>query len=195
MLVVDINTLHLVHALYFFDEVLIDTAQSLDPEDIMRIERTLCNTGTSVHMTAGFHFQTGTVRNIVLTHLAICVRGHHNLCRIILQHLNGSDGSGFFTDFRETFRLTRFEKFLDSRKTLCDISTRNTTGVEGTHSQLGTRFPDGLRRCNPDGFADFDRLSGCQASAVALAADTGFALAGKYRADLYLLDTGVFNIF
>ena len=52
--------------------------------------------------------------------------------------------------------MTSFEDFLDTWQTLGDIATtRNPTGVEGTHGQLGTRFPDGLSGNGTHCFADF----------------------------------------
>ena len=53
-------------------------------------------------------------------------------------------------DNRKSFRFSGFKQFLDTRKTLRDVAAGNTAGVERTHSQLGTRFTDGLCRDDTD---------------------------------------------
>ena len=46
MLIVNINTLHAVNALYFLDQVILYGLCTADSEDIMRVDGTLCNSGT-----------------------------------------------------------------------------------------------------------------------------------------------------
>jgi len=40
-----------------------------------------------------------------------------------------------------------------------DVGTGHTTGVEGTHRQLGAGLADGLRRDDADGLADVHPLA------------------------------------
>ncbi len=59
-----------------------------------------------------------------------------------------------------TFRLSRFKKFFNPRQTLGNIITCNTTGMEGTHCQLGTRFTDGLGGYYSYRFTDINMMTG-----------------------------------
>ena len=72
-----------------------------------------------------------------------------------------------------------------------DVVTGHTTGVEGTHGQLGAGFADGLGGDRADRLADVDQLAGGQRTAVALGAGTSSRLTGEDRADLDLLDAGL----
>ena len=68
-------------------------------------------------------------------------------------------------------RLTCFEQFFDTRKTLGDIVTGNTAGVERTHGELCTRFTDGLSSDDTNCFTDFNFSLVSQVTAIALDAD------------------------
>ena len=60
-------------------------------------------------------------------------------------------------------RATCFEEFLNTRQTLGNIGCRGrTTGVEGTHRQLGTGLTNRLGSDNTDGLADIHLLAGGQ---------------------------------
>jgi hypothetical protein len=50
----------------------------------------------------------------------------------------------------------------DARQTLRDVVAGHTTGVEGTHRQLGAGLADRLGRDDADGLADVDELAGGQ---------------------------------
>src|SRR5699024_12866999 len=67
----------------------------------------------------------------------------------------------------------------------------DTTLVEGTHCQLGTRLTNGLSSNNTDGFADIDQVAGSHGLAVALRTNTGWGLAGQNRANLNFSDASV----
>ena len=93
-------------------------------------------------------------------------------------------GTADFRDDSVALRLTSFEQFFDTRKTLGNIAGRcDTARMEGTHRQLGTRFPDGLSSNGADRFADIDLAAGTEVAAIALRADTVTAVAGKDAAD------------
>src|SRR5581483_12467194 len=53
-------------------------------------------------------------------------------------------------DDRRLLRYARLEQFLDARQTLGDVGPGHTTGVEGTHGELRSRFADGL--CGDDAY-------------------------------------------
>ena len=80
------------------------------------------------------------------------------------------------SDNSKTLWLSRLEKLLHTRKTLCDITTGNTTGMECTHGQLCTGLTDGLGSNNTDSLTDLNGLTRSHVSAVALSADTIVAL-------------------
>ena len=94
--------------------------------------------------------------------------------------------SGKFCNNRKTFRLSRLEKLLDTRKTLCDIVAGNTARMECTHGKLRTRLTDRLRRNNTDSFTYLYWLTGRHIGAVTLRTDTIMRLTGKDRPDLHL---------
>ena len=80
----------------------------------------------------------------------------------------------------------RLEQLLDAGQTLGDVGTGHTTGVEGTHRQLGAGLADRLGGDDADGLTDLDHLAGGQVAAVAAAADALARDAGQDRADLDL---------
>ena len=93
-------------------------------------------------------------------------------------------GTADFRDDSVALRLTSFKQFFDTRKTLGNIAGRcNTAGMEGTHRQLCTRFPDGLGCNGADRFADIDLAASTEVAAIALSTDTVTAVAGKDAAD------------
>ena len=64
-----------------------------------------------------------------------------------------------------------------------DVLTGHTTGVEGTHRELGSRLTDRLRGDDADGLAEIGALAGREHLAVAARAHTDDRLAGEHRAD------------
>src|SRR5699024_10284549 len=89
-------------------------------------------------------------------------------------------------DDGKTLRLSGLEKLLHTRKTLCDVVSGHTAGVEGTHGQLCTRLTDGLSRDDADCLTYLNRLACCHVGAVALCAHAVVAAAGQDGADLDL---------
>src|SRR5699024_627190 len=67
----------------------------------------------------------------------------------------------------------------------------DTTLVEGTHGQLGTRLTNGLCSNNTDSLSDINLLAGSHGLAVALSTNTGWGLAGKYGTNLDVLDASL----
>src|SRR5207302_1100858 len=75
---------------------------------------------------------------------------------------------------------------LDAGQALRDVGSRDATGVEGPHGQLGPRLTDRLGGDDADGLANLDQLAGGQVASVAQAADAFAGLAGQHRAHLDL---------
>src|ERR1700687_6132164 len=65
--------------------------------------------------------------------------------------------------------------------------------MEGTHSELRSRFANGLSRDHTGSLAEFHRTPGTQIASVAHDANSAPRLAGEYRANLHPLDTGSLN--
>ncbi len=87
---------------------------------------------------------------------------------LAILHLEAAGGLG--GDRRACPRGTSLEKLLDSRKTLGDVISRcGSTGVDGTHRQLGTGLTNRLGSNDTNGLADVDELAGGHRAAVALA--------------------------
>ena len=63
-----------------------------------------------------------------------------------------------------------------------DVLAHHTTGVEGTHGELGARLADGLCGDYADRLTELDQLARRERLAVAGSADTLLALARENRA-------------
>src|SRR5690606_19361076 len=69
-------------------------------------------------------------------------------------------------------RVTGFEEFFNTRKTLGNVSGRcYTSSVEGTHGELSTRFTDTLSGDNTNGFTNLNQSSTSKVFTVTLLAD------------------------
>src|ERR1700686_2628208 len=108
-------------------------------------------------------------------------------------------------DDRLALRDTGLEELLDARQALRDVGTRNATGMEGPHGELGAWLADRLGGDDAHRLTDLDQLAGRQVAAVAQAAHAFARLAGEHRAHLDLgdarldqvarLDVGDFGAF
>ena len=85
--------------------------------------------------------------------------------------------------------LSCLKQLFDTGKTLCNIASCHTAGVERSHRQLRTGFTDGLCGNDTDRLTDIDRLAGCKVRAVAMCADTVFGMALNDCTDINLLDS------
>ncbi len=88
-----------------------------------------------------------------------------------------ADPAGDLGDRGDTLGDAGLEELLDTRQTVGDVGTGHTTGVEGTHRQLGAGLTDRLGGDDADRLADVDQLAGGQRTAVAGRADTDLGLA------------------
>ena len=86
---------------------------------------------------------------------------------------------------RAPFGVRASKSSVHAGQTLRDVVRgRRTTGVEGTHRELGSGLTDRLGRDDADGLADVDELAGRERTAVAGRAHTDGRLAGEHRAHL-----------
>jgi hypothetical protein len=132
--------------------------------------------------------QARTLAHRVGVLLATVVRDEHDLAALSVSSMR--DPAGRLGDRRDTLGGAGLEQLDDTRQTLRDVVTGHTTGVEGTHRQLGAGLTDRLGRDDADGLADVDQLAGRQGAAVAHGAGADLAVAGEDRADLDLVDAG-----
>ena len=70
VLVVDLHALQAVDLLHFVEQILLHRARSLDPQDVVRIDRTLGETVTGAHAVALVHAQVLAGRHLVQLRLA-----------------------------------------------------------------------------------------------------------------------------
>ena len=61
--------------------------------------------------------------------------------------------------------------------------------MESPHSELGTRFADGLRSDHADSLADVSQMATGQITPITLATDTESRFTGNWRSHIYLIDT------
>ncbi len=101
------------------------------------------------------------------------------------------DAAGGLGDRGRALGGAGLEQLGDTRQTLGDVvSGCDTTGVEGTHRQLGSGLTDRLGRDDSDGLADVDEQAGRERTAVADRAHTDGGLAREHRAHLDVVDPG-----
>ena len=133
------------------------------------------------------NLQSWTVRNQVGFRLCgLVIRNNY------LSLLLGIPNFNYTRNFRKnskSLRLSRLEKFLDTRKTLGNISTSHTSGMEGSHGKLCSGLTDGLCSNGSHCFTHFNRLSCCKVCSVALCANSRFGTAGQYRTNFYGLSS------
>ena len=114
-----VNGLAVVNFLNFLGDVCLNSSLGFDSEDILRILRTFSEFLTFADEVAFADFKTRAVRNKILADFA-CFRILDNSVLRVLHFLEGK----FTVDFRKDsnyLRMTCFEKFLNSGKTLCNV--------------------------------------------------------------------------
>ena len=140
---------------------------------------------------ADFHPRTDNLCQVALMFDGfILVRNGNDLSRMVVIFPDVGNFTVNLGNNRNTLRSSCFKQFLNSGKTLSDITVlvRNTAGMEVTHCQLSTRFTDSLSSHDTDCFAFFDEVAGCHVSAIALTADTRCGFTGEYVADICFLN-------
>ena len=109
----------------------------------------------------GFHRTTNlsqalTLRQLLVDHvIRAVIWGNRQSPEVtfIGQRDRAVDGCNWCT----VLRVTCLKQFLNTWQTTGNIAT-DTTLVEGTHGQLGTRLTNGLSSNNTDGFADINQV-------------------------------------
>ena len=182
MLVVDLHALGLVDPLDFGDQVLLDRGATADREHVGRVERAFVQLLADLDLVTVLDVEPGPGREGVGTFLAV---GFQHRDRDLLLGLLDRDLAGHFRHLGEALRLARLEQLDHSGQTLGDVLSGHTTGVEGTHGQLGAGLADRLRGDGADRIADLHHEAGGRRNAVAGAANAvlGFALEGGANRD------------
>ena len=136
-------------------------------------------------------FKYGTIHDLntrsIRNQVSLCLSGLR-ICNdnftLFLCILNGSNAAELCNNCKSLW-LTCLEDFLYTRKTLCNIVTGHTTGMECSHGKLCTRLTDGLCGDNTDRFTNLYRLTGCHVGTVTFRAYTHVGTAGKNGTDLH----------
>ena len=192
MLIVDIYTLQTVNPLYLADHVILHGTHTLDRKDIVWIYTTLCQLITGLKLLSLQNLDTGTVWDQISLAVTGFFIGYDNLT--LLLSITNAYSTAELSDDCKTLRLTCLEKLLDTRKTLCDIITGYTTGMECTHGKLCTRLTDGLSSDNTDSLTNLYRLTCCHVSTITFCTDTDVRLTCQDCTDLNpCLRTGIHN--
>src|SRR5439155_152287 len=160
-----------------------------DPQQLVRVDGALGDLLADVDVVAVSHPQPDPLGDLVVGDLLAAVVGHDDDLPGPVAVLD-PDPSGHLRDRRLALRHARLEDLLDTRQTLGDVLTRDATGVEGTHRQLGTRLTDRLGGDDADRLADVHGLAGRQRAAVAGRADAQLRLAGEHAAHPDVLHAG-----
>src|SRR5690606_11654361 len=102
--------------------------------------------------------EAGTLGDRVLDRVVAVVGGDHQTTRRL--RVIDLQLACDLADRSLTLGGAGLEELLDTGQTLGDVlGGRSTTGVEGTHRQLGARLTDRLGRDDADGLADVDELT------------------------------------
>ena len=152
----------------------------------MRIYATFCKLITGFKNLSVCDLDTGSVRNKVslgFTCFLIC----NDNFTFLLSVIDNSNTRNLCDDGK-TFRLSCLKKLLDTRKTLCDISTGNTTTMECTHGKLCTRLTDRLCCDDTNRFTNLNGFTCCKVRTVTFRTDTNFTFTCKDCTDLNFLD-------
>ena len=186
VLVADIYALQTVYALYLAEHVILHRTDSLDLQQIMRVHASFCQLVAGFQLLAVHHLDSGAVRNQVCLGFSRLMVGDDDFTLLlgILNHSRAAE----LRDNRKSLRLSGLKQLLYTGKTLRDIVTRHTAGMEGTHGKLGTGLTDGLCRDDSDRFADLHLFTGRHVGSVALRTDSVMGTAAKNRSDLHLFN-------
>ena len=131
VLVVDLHALEAVDLLHFVQEVLLYGPRALDPQNVVRIDRSLGEAVTGAHAVALVHAQVLAGRHLVQLRLLRLVdddRAVHGLRRLhedltlAALDLAEPDDAVDLRDRRRILRTARLEQLGDSRQTARDVA-------------------------------------------------------------------------
>src|SRR6478609_6974527 len=188
VLVVDRHTLLAVDLLDLVDEVHLHRTRAEDAQHLLGVDRPLGQARADRDVLAVLHQQAGPLGDRVGVLLGAVVGREQDATRLV--GLLDGDPARRLGDRGDTLGGARLEQLDDTRQTLGDVVTGHTTGVEGTHRQLGAGLTDGLRGDDADRLTDVDELAGGERTAVAERAGADLGVAGEHRADLHRVDAG-----
>ena len=117
MLVVDIYTLVLVYSLNFLQQVLVNTFDTLESQNVLWIQRTVSDVFSGFHVIAFCNYDSGPVRYHVLS---LFLASDNNFS-LVVNGLNRYYRTLCFTYLSKSLRLSGLEELLYSRKTLSDV--------------------------------------------------------------------------
>src|SRR6266568_8092748 len=181
VLVVDLYALRPVHLLDLLGQVDLHRPRTQYPQQLVRVDGALGDLLADLDVVAVGHPQPDPLGDLVVHDLVAAVVGHDDDLPSPVAILDPHP-AGHLRDGRLSLGYPRLEDLLDTRQTLGDVLTRDATGVEGTHRQLGTRLTDRLGGDDADRLADVHGLAGRQRTAVAGRADAQLRLAGEHAA-------------
>ena len=160
----------------------------------MWIYTTFCKLVTCFEDFALCYFYTRTIRDKICSLIFKFVICYNNFTLLLC--ITDRNSTTNLCDNCKSFWLTSLKKLLDTRKTLCNIISGNTTTMECTHSKLCTRLTDRLCCYDTNCFTDLNRLTCCKVGTVTLSTNTDMGFTGKYCTNLNLCFCSVFsNLF
>ena len=130
----------------------------------MRIDTTFSQLITGLKFCSVCYLNTWSIRNQIcfwFTCLMICYDNLTFLLRVVQIR-----SSCNLCDDCKSLRLSCLKKLLDTRKSLCDISTGNSTIMECSHCKLCTRLSDWLSSNNSDSLSNLYRLTCCHVGSI-----------------------------
>src|SRR5690606_14496113 len=147
-----------VDALDATDEVLLNFADTENPENFLRVDGTEVQRLAELDVLPVLDEEGCTLEHRVDHCLVAVVRREDDLAAPV--GVFDRDAAGGLGDRSRTLGGTSLEELLHTGKTLRDvISGCRSTGVECTHRELGSRLTDRLGRDDADGLSDVDELS------------------------------------
>src|SRR5213078_120505 len=189
VLVVDLHALRPVHLLDLMGQVDLYRPRPQYPQQLVRVDGALGDLLPDVDVVAVGHPQPDPLGDLVVHDLVAAVVGHDDDLPGPVAVLD-PDPASHLRDGRLALGYPGLEDLLHTRQTLGDVLTRDATGMEGTHGQLGTGLTDRLGGDDADRLADVHGLAGRQRTAVAGRADAQLRLAGQDATHPYVLHAG-----
>ena len=177
VLIVDVYTLGDVHVLNLADNVAQRGVGVGQAQQVVRVDRALGELLANFDLAAVFHArqQLSTRGNDILADVALLIVDGKDLVVLVARDLQRA------CDLRKrclALRLTCLEELGNTRKTVRDVFTCNTAGMERTHRKLRTRLTDRLCRDDAGSRADVDRTRSREVPAIALLANAVLCMAG-----------------
>src|SRR5699024_3589620 len=135
--ITDFNPLHAVYALYFTQQVGLNTVDTLYLQQFFRVNGTFIKFLSSFNLISNRYCKTCIIRHSVTNTFGIIFDDNFSFVFAFFYFLNSSSK---FTNNCLPFRVSSFKQFLNSRQPLCNVISSNSTCVECTHCKLCTRF-------------------------------------------------------